>query len=259
MPGLLCQAASVSRPRCSTKRPSSLLRPNCSASGTNRSGNTMPSVGWFQRISASAPCHDARMVDLRLEVEVELAVGEPRPEVADQLVALGLAVHRQGIEQRDAVAARGLGLVHRDVGALQQLVGPLFAAVEDHHADARRSDVAQRAELESGRSAWPASGWPRGWRVASRGRGRPSASSRMTTNSSPPMRATVSRCGHASPQPLGDLHEEGVADVVALRVVERLEVVEVDEQQRAVVAVLASSRRSPAPCGSAAGGGSAAR
>ena len=93
---------------------------------------------------------DALMGDQRLEVEVELPFGEAGPEVAHQLVAFGLAVHRRGIEQRDAVAAGALGLVHRDIGALQQLVGPLFLSVEDHHADARRSDMAQRAELESG-------------------------------------------------------------------------------------------------------------
>ena len=39
----------------STIRPSSEIRPNSSATGTKRAGETWPCTGWLQRTSASKP------------------------------------------------------------------------------------------------------------------------------------------------------------------------------------------------------------
>ena len=74
-----------------------------------------------------------------------------------------------------------------------------------------------------------------GQRVATRGRParrRPSSStfSQTTTNSSPPKRATRSPGPHRRAQPVGHLDEQLVAGGVAERVVDDLEVVEVEEE-----------------------------
>ena len=61
---------------------------------------------------------------------------------------------------------------------------------------------------------------------------RPSASSKSSANSSPPKRATVSSGPHAGRQALGHAGEQHVAGRVAERVVDRLEVVEVEEGDR---------------------------
>ena len=50
------------------------------------------------------------------------------------------------------------------------------------------------------------------------------------TNSSPPSRAAVSPSRIARPKSLADGDQQGVAGLVAIAVVDRLEVVEVDEQ-----------------------------
>ena len=88
----------------------------------NSDGGSRPRCGCCQRTSASAPTsvRVAQLV-LRLEVHDELVLGERRPQLGGQrqavqarLVAVG-AVVREG-------AAGVLGLVERDVGALEQLV-----------------------------------------------------------------------------------------------------------------------------------------
>jgi hypothetical protein len=58
---------------------------------------------------------------------------------------------------------------------------------------------------------------------------------RNTTNSSPPKRATVSARAHDAAQPVGDRGQQPVSDRMAERVVDLLELVEIDEQHRAAV------------------------
>ena len=61
---------------------------------------------------------------------------------------------------------------------------------------------------------------------------RSAASSRMTTNSSPPSRATTS-LERSAPRSLArDFHQQHVAGIMAQRIVDDLEPVEIDEQQR---------------------------
>ena len=77
-------------------------------------------------------------------------------------------------------------------------------------------------------------------------------------NSSPPMRVTRSVGLHVGAQTLGDLDEQLVAVAVAERVVDQLEAVEVEEEQRDVGVVdgrlLQQLRRGAAPsCGGWAG------
>ena len=61
---------------------------------------------------------------------------------------------------------------------------------------------------------------------------------RMTANSSPPSRASVSSLRSSVLEARADLAQHLVAGVVAERVVELLEAVEVDQQQRELVALL---------------------
>ena len=70
----------------------------------------------------------------------------------------------------------------------------------------------------------------------------PRSSSSRTANSSPPSRAARSPVADARPEPVGDGDQQPVAGRVAERVVDDLEVVEVEEQDDRHVPVAAASR-----------------
>ena len=138
-----------------------------------------------------------------------------------------IAVVHRWLEARPAALAARLGLVHRDVGVADQLAGAhrLGAARGDADAgaDATRLAARERALRERGDDALGDA------TTTSSG---PSTPSSRTANSSPPKRATVSAARTQRAQPLGDRDQQLVADRVAERVVDGLEVVEVDEQHR---------------------------
>ena len=123
--------------------------------------------------------------------------------------------------------------VHREVALAEQVAGALLTADRDRDPDARRHEqlvIAHHAPVRAGTSITPLGDPDRdvGIRAGC-------ASSRL--NSSPPKRATTSFGPHARLQPVGDRHEQAVADVVAERVVHELEAVDVEEQHRDVPAV----------------------
>ena len=72
---------------------------------------------------------------------------------------------------------------------------------------------------------------------------RSAASSTRTANSSPPSRATLSISRTARPDALADRDQQPVADGVAAQVVDGLEVVEVQEQQRDGLTVPVAGQR----------------
>ena len=119
------------RPGRSTHSPSGTIRPVSSASGMNSSGGTSPCSGCCQRSSASTPTMlAAAQVDLRLVVQHELAVASSaRRRRALERQALGRrrCVQRRGVELV-VVAAGCLGVVHGDVGVLEQRLGVVAVA-----------------------------------------------------------------------------------------------------------------------------------
>ena len=110
----------------------------------NVSGASMPSVGWFQRASASTPAISQRLrVELRLVVGDELVALEPAQDlVGDALGAHDLGLQRLG-EELVAVAAAALGAIERDVGIDQQPLAdrPRRRAPRDADADAEAALV----------------------------------------------------------------------------------------------------------------------
>ncbi len=128
-------------------------------------------------------------------------------------------------------APAALALVHRDVGVLEQRLRAVGVLGEERDADARLDvelgagdrERLGRAAARAGRAASRAAASAR---LARRGR---RSSSR---NSSPPWRASRPRSPSAPRSRAGDAAQQPVAGAVPERVVDELEVVEVDEQQR---------------------------
>ena len=209
------------------QRPSSRISPLSSASGMNSIGGIGAALGVVPAHERLRP-GDRTGVELddRLVRDVELAALEGAAEVGLQLhPGDGRAVELRLVDDV-AVAAAGLGRVHRDVGAAQQLVGIAAVGRLDGDADAGPGRDLALAEHER-----PGEGLedPRA-RTAPASSA--SVSSTMIANSSPPSRATVSPARVADAQPLADGDEQPVALGVAETVVDGLEVVEVEVQDR---------------------------
>ena len=183
-----------------------------------------PCCGWCQRTSASAPDHLARAeVDERHVDEPHLAALERLAEIAAVLEVLrGNQPHRR-VEDPDLALAGALGLVHRDVGIAQQ-AGRAHARRRDGDADAGehgdvvagdRHRVAEAVEQSLGdvdRAVDAAAVLEQDRELVAAEAG-----------------GGVAGAGGAA-DAIGDGLQQLVADGVAERVVDRLEVVEVDEQ-----------------------------
>ena len=206
------------------------IRPASSASGMNLAGEIGPRVGWLpadQRFEARDLL--ACGVDDRLVVNRELAALDRLAEVVFEDLALGrLAVHRRLVEAMLA-AARRLGRIEREVGVADQRVGAGAAGVADGDADrgADRDLVAfdrigprdlldQRPGERLQKADVDRAGKHRLEFVAAEA-------------------ADLAVVAHHRLQPLGDLPEQGVADRMAERVVDVLEAVEIDQEQRAAL------------------------
>ena len=129
--------------------------------------------------------------------------------------------------------AHALGLVHRDVGALQQPHRVLRVVREERDADAGVDvdvDAADRERFLE-RGAQPQA------RGAGRGLVAGLEDDRELVAAQPRQRVVLAQ---QLLQPRADLAQHLVAGVVAERVVELLEAVEVDQQQRELVAVRAA-------------------
>ena len=126
--------------------------------------------------------------------------------------------------QLAAVAAAGLGPVHRDVGEAQQALRVVAVVVGKRDPHRRGEGHDRRADQHRLRE--PA----RMRRATSRASSRPRMLSQRTTNSSPPRRATVSPGRRSASIRRGDRPQHRVAGVVAVGVVDRLEAVEIDEE-----------------------------
>ena len=144
-------------------------------------------------------------------------------------------------ERRGAVAARLLGVVHRDVGLDQQLLGA--RGRRRRRTAARPIDAVTRAWR-----VWSATTPSRATARSSFSATAPAsasvASGRITPNSSPPSRAITSVSRSSARSVAGQARDQLVADRMAERVVDVLEAVEVEDEQRARGA--RSARRRPA-------------
>ena len=192
----------------------------------NSPGATMPRSGWSQRTSASTPARrpvferDDRLVD-----EAQLAELDGALELRPELVALAdRGVHAR-VEDREAGLAVGLGHVHRDVGVADDVRRDLGGVAGARDPDARGDrDVAGppiRYGARSSRTSRSAIaiGALEVGRVLGQDRELVAAEAGHEV-------ALADRPG----DPLGDRDEQRVAGRVAERVVDDLEVVEVDEQ-----------------------------
>ena len=202
------------------------MSPVRSASGMNSSGGTRPWVGVLPAHQRLHPQDLAAVgVDLGLVVQDKLLLLDGPAQLAEQGQPTGAVLVQRGVEQHEP----GVGLfgrVHGDVGALQQLVGVGGVVGIQGHADAGFHVQAQPLECERllegglqlvgdghGTLAGGDLGQQHGELVAAEpGDG-------------------VDLAQRAA-QPLADLNQELVAVVVAEGVVDLLEPVQVEQQQR---------------------------
>ena len=142
-----------------------------------------------QRLDADQPVRAE--VEDGLVVQVELVEGERLAQLGGEPALLAGLPGERGVEDLAAGAAAGLGLVHRDVGVLEQGRGVAVERRGDRDADAGAD--AQRAVGGVERLADRLDDLPR----PSRRRRPTSRPGQTRTNSSPPERATMS-VGRAS-------------------------------------------------------------
>ena len=191
----------------------------------NSAGPIRPRTGCSQRASASRGA-DAPGVEVhdRLVLDHDLAALDRRGQLLLEIVA---AEHRgchRRIEEREAALARRLRLVHRQVGLADQLVGVArAAAVGDADAQMNADQLVAGVHGRRERSQHPL-----GDRAGFRDRVVDARQHHRELVAAQP-RDDVLRA-HGMPEPAGHGDEQRVADGVAERVVDDLEVVEVDEQ-----------------------------
>ena len=227
----------------SAYRVTSWMRPDCSASGMKTVGGSTPRVGCTQRMSASSPTvRPVVQLDLRLVVHraaraARPARGQRAVQVAQQHQAGRRRVVLVGRVHRDARAVV-LGGVHRDVrGAHERRrVGRVVGQARD--ADGRVDVQRQLAEHErrDEQAAHPAGqALGVGHRAHVGQQDRELVAAEARDDVVVPQRAA---------QPLGDLLEQLVAAVVAERVVDVLEPVDVEQHEADARAGLAAPRGS---------------
>ena len=229
---------SARRPAFRTQRPIGTIRPVSSASGMNCAGGSMPIFGMGpaqQRLDAGDL--PGRQVHLRLVVQRELVALQRMAQGVFQRQPLDrLHLHFLG-EEAEIVLAVFLGEIHRHVGILGQRMhvgavgrehgdadagrGVAFVAAQLHRLADRRQQLARDSSMSS-RSASV-----RGSRRIRRRRAAPRYRSRAGPRS---------RSGH--------FHQQGVAGLMAERIVDDLEAVEIDEQHRELPLVAMRRHRS---------------
>ncbi len=163
--------------------------------------------------------------DLRLVVQGELALVDAAAQLARERQALGGVGVALAVVGRDARAAV-LGLVHRHVGAAQERAEVVAVLAEIGDADAGAELDRHAAEVQrTGERRAQAVGQLDG------GAAVPQVGDQHRELVAAQAREDVGR-SQRLPQALGGVDEQRVALLVAERVVDLLEAVEVDQQQR---------------------------
>ena len=175
--------------------------------------------------------------DLRLVVELELALGEAAPEVGLERLALPqLGVHLR-LEEADAAQAQALGAAQREVGVLEEVVRVPAVGRDQHDADARAQDQGLLVDLEGlGQGVHE----PPAERVGGTRLIRLLLHDRELVAADAGDRVAVLSAGH---QALRAGLDHPVAGAVAKRVVELAEPVQVEGQERRPLAALARARQ----------------
>ena len=136
------------------------------------------------------------------------------------------------IEEADRVAPRALGLVHGQVGLLEQLAHHAVALAEQRHADAA-GGVVQVARQHVGLAQRGQDAFGHRARAGRRVQRLFAAVFQQDHELVSAQAGDRVALGHAGAQALGHQLQQQVALLVTQRVVEHLEVVQVDEHQRA--------------------------
>ncbi len=195
--------------------------------GMNLAGPIQPSSACCQRSSASAPMMlPAAQVPLRLVVQLQPALGQRLAQRGRQVQVFEHAGVHAGVEETEGVAPGFLGLVHGQVGVLQQ--GVPLAAVARADGDAqRRGDVHVQPLQREGRGEslqHLGRDGGDGFLVAHLRQQQQEFIARQP-------RHGVGRAQHGL-QALPHLAQQRIAGGVAERVVDGLEVVQVQEHDR---------------------------
>ena len=186
---LRCQVASWRAVRSSTNRPRSTIRPISSAMAMNSAGEQPAHLRMIparQRLEAGDGAilepHD------RLIEDGDLLALERAAQLGFERQPVGLARPHRRLEHLDAVAADALGVIHRELGVLEHLLGAVRLAVGEREPD--RGGEEDFAVVEGDRRAQRS-------RIVSANammRSDSRSDSRISANWSPASRASVS-CG----------------------------------------------------------------
>ena len=237
------QALPSRQARRSTQAPSSMISPECSAMAMNSVGGMSPRTGWRPAAQRFDPEHASRRSCRR-----SAGRARRRPVVLDRLAQIGfqeLALGEVGVHRRvvdaGAVAALVLGAVERHVGVAHDVGGA--GAVLVDHGDADRGaddDVVAADGIGRADGGDQALGERHhlGGVVAQRGDHRELVAAE-------PRHQVVA--AQRVRQPQRDVADQFVADVMAERVVDVLEVVEIDIEHRGRACGRRAPRRSPPP------------
>ena len=194
-----------------------------------------------QRLGALGPILD---VVLQLVVQAQLVALEPHPQMGLQRSTGRDGELHVGVEEAEGVAARALGLVHRQVGLFEQLLDRMLVAPEHDHTDAGRAVVLAVVDHVGLAHV----GGDLLHHLAGPGGGLVHIATQLLQDHHKLVAAQACHgvaAPHAAHQPVGDLLQQQVAAVMAPGVVEVLEVVEVDEQQRAGLAMACAYHQGP--------------
>ena len=175
----------------------------------------------------------AVQVDERLVVQLELAVGETLSEIElEDAARLDLAIHL-GLEEMRGAATFGLGAIESHVGVAQQRVGAVAVAGGKRDADAGADHDLVAAHLVG-----PADGLDqlRGERARLVGIAERRLHDGEFVAAQTRHQIAVAQ---AAAQAVGDRLQQLVADRVAERIVDALEVVEIEAMHRELVALAA--------------------
>ena len=216
-------------PGSSTQCPIGTIAPVSSASGMNTSGGTGPRRGWCHRQQRLERRRSAgAQLDDRLVVHRELAAVERVEQVGAQVEPVERAARRGVVEHLDpAAAARPWPRTWRRPRRAASRWPGRPAAHAEHPADAGRDRAPARRAARNGSSS--ARGHPAGRRRAT--------SVEVADAVEHHDELVAAEAGQqvagaqAAAQPVGHLLEQVVAGLVAEPVVDRLEPVEVAEEQ----------------------------
>ena len=186
--------------------------------------------------------NDPGMVYLGLEVQLKVLLLQPLAHGCFQLhPRLDAGLHAGRIEMQ-RIAPRNFGLVHRQVGAFEQLVGTIALALKQRDADAGRAvlrALAQHKGRLEGLQHTPPKGLGQSDGLAHLGGQGFEQDHELVVAMA---RHHVALLG-AAVQPFGHLAQQGITGFMAQGLVDGLEVVDVQHQHGAVIALAAAGNQ----------------